>query len=74
MGINENSLYYNKKSDIISNNPQIRSQSKNFKEAYYSNKENNRNNLIDSSRIQRNNLLLKQKIIKICLKFIIIKI
>ena len=61
MGINENSLYYNKKPDVINNNPQIRSQSKNFKDAYYSNKENNRNNLIDSSRSQRNNLLLKQK-------------
>ena len=49
-GIDENNLYYIKKSDIINNNPKIRNQSKQFQDAYYYYKEINRNNLIEKSR------------------------
>ena len=61
LGFDNNQLYYTKKSDIINNNPKIKSQSKRFTSAYYFNKEKNRNNLLAKSQSQRNVLIKKQK-------------
>ncbi len=58
--MDENNLYYTKKSDIINNNPKIKSQSKTFKNAYFNNKELSRNNLIEESRSEY--LLHKEKL------------
>ena len=60
LGLDENNLYFSKKSDVINNNPQIKSQSQKFKNDYFFNKEKSRNILIDESRGEY--FLRKQKL------------
>lgn len=62
-GINENQLYLTKKSDIINNNPNIKSKSKRLTSAYFYNKENYRLKLLEKSQSQRNILIKKTKMV-----------
>ena len=63
LGIDKTQLYFTRKSDIINNNPKIKSQSKRFTSAYFFNKEKFRNKLLEKSNSQRNILIKKQKMI-----------